>query len=354
MAQLIKAACLGSLVSLLLAACGGREAASGPSSSAAASPSASPSGTALSCSLPVALATSGPTQQGGFISLPSGTFTSDPNSGMPYDATSRRTGTTQSPVLYGDGGLTYDRPYRRWLPVSWPQLLPDGSAYAYTREAIPTQSRNEIHMVDVATGSDRVIYNQGAYHVISYQPEGVYLDYHLNGTDASSGLWLLDPASGSLKAYPSGQQATWARIAAGAAWSYSLTGNRFGSNAFARLDLNSGAVSTWFSVASPSPPEPGSKTIRILGFDGSDPLVQVYVDEHTSEVWRLSAPGKATRLPDVPLGVLTPPFSVTDTHGTWLIAGDGGVYLYGGSRFTRVAAAPGGATPGPMVAGACS
>src|SRR5437016_3495042 len=83
----------------------------------------------------------------------------------------------------------------------------------------------------------------------------------------------------------------------------------------ARLDLNSDVVTTWFSVASPSPPEPGFKTIRVLGFDGSDPLVQVYVDEHTSEVWRLSAPGQATRLPDVPLGVLSPPFSVTDAHG---------------------------------------
>jgi hypothetical protein len=353
MVQLIKAACLGSLVVMLLAACGG-QATVKPSSSPAATPSTSPSATALNCSLPVALAMSGPTQQGGFISLPSGTFTTDPNSGMSYDATSRRTGSTQSPVLYGDGGMTYDRPYRRWLPVSWAQVLADGSAYVYTREASPTQFRNEIHLVTVATGSDRIITNQDAYHAIAYQPEGIYVDHHLNGTDASSGLWLLDPASGSLKAYPSGQQATWARIAGGAAWSYSLTGNRFGSNAFARLDLNTGNVTTWFSVASPSPPEPGFKTIRVLGFDGSDPLVQVYIDEHTSEIWRLSAPGQATRLPDVPLGVLSPPFSVTDTHGTWLIAGDGNVYLGSGSGFTRVAAAPSGATPGAMVAGACS
>jgi len=294
------------------------------------------------------------TQQGGFISLPSGTFTPDPNSGMTYDATSQRTGTTQSPVLYGDGGLTYDRSYRRWLPVSWAKVLPDGSAYVYTREASPTQVRNEIHLVTVATASDRIISNQDAYHAIAYQPEGIYVDYHLNGTDASHGLWLLDPANGSLRTYPSGQSATWDRIAAGAAWSYSPTGNRFGSNMFARLDLNSGVVTTWFSVASPSPPEPGFKTIRVLGFDGSDPLVQVYVDEHTSEIWRLSAPGQATRLPDVPLGVFSPPISVTDTHGTWLIAGDGNVYLYSGSGFSRVAAAPSGPTPGPMVAGACS
>lgn len=347
MTQLIKVACLGSLVAILLAACGGAEATSKPTSS--------PSAAILNCSLPVALAMSGPTQQGGVISVPSGSFSADASSGMAYDVASQRTRTTQSPVLYGESGaMTYDRPYRRWLPVSWAQMLPDGSAYVYTREANPTQFRNEIHLVTVATASDRIISNNDAYHAIAYQPQGIYVDYHLNGTDASHGLWLLDPATGSLKAYPSAQPATWARIAAGAAWSYSPTGNRFGSNTFARLDLSTGAVTSWFSVASPSPPEPGFKTIRVLGFDGSKPLIQVYVDEHTSEIWRLSAPGQAARLPDIPLGVLTPPFSVTDAHGTWLIAGDNGVYLYRGSGFARVAAGPAGPTPGAMVAGACS
>ena len=354
MGQLLKAACLSGLVAILLAACGGAQATPKATSSPAATPSTSPSATALNCSLPVALASSGPTQQGGFISLPAGSFGTDANSGMTYDATTRRTRTTQSPVLYGDGGMTYDRPYQRWLPVTWAQVLPDGTAYVYTREASPTPFRNEVHLVTVATASDRVISNQDAYHAIAYQPEGIYVDEHVNGTDASHGLWLLDATNGSLKAYPSGQQATWDRIAAGAAWSYSATGNRFGSNTFARLDLNSDVVTTWFSVASPSPPEPGFKTIRVLGFDGSDPLVQVYVDEHTSEVWRLSAPGQATRLPNVPLGVLSPPFSVTDAQGTWLIAGDGNVYLYGGSAFKRVASAPSGPTPGATVAGSCS
>jgi hypothetical protein len=334
-----------------LTGCGG-----GSSASATPTPfTTATAATALNCRLPVALANAGPTQQGGFLSLPSRGFSADPSSSMEYDAASQRMRTTQSPVLYGDSsGITYDRSYRRWLPVTWGQVLTDGSAYIYTREASPTQFRNEIHLVTVATATDRIITNQDAYHAIAYQPEGIYVDHHLNGTDASNGLWLLDPASGSLKAYPSGQQATWTRIGAGSAWSYSLTGSRFGSNTFARLDLNSGAITTWFSVASPSPPEPGSKTIRILGFDGSYPLVEVYADEHTSQVWRLSAPGQATRLPDVPLGALTPPFTVSDTHGTWLIAGDGGVYLYAGSRFTRVAAAPVNPSQGPMVAGACA
>src|ERR1700737_4255851 len=296
-------------VAIGLAGCAG--ATPTPSATATAA-------SALKCSLPIALESG---QQAGFLSIPAGAFTPDPSAGV------------------SSRGTTYDWPYKRWLPVRSAQVLPDGSAYAYAREASPTPVRNEIHIVNVATGSDRVVFNQDAYHVVAYQPEGVYLDYHLNGSDASSGLWLLN-AAGSLKSYPSGRQATWGWIAAGSAWSYSVNGNRFGSNSFNRLDLSTGAVGTWFTVAAPEPPAPGSKTIRVIGFDGSHPLVQVYVDDQTSEIWRLSAAGQATRLPDLPLGVLSPPFSVADSHGTWLIAGDGGVYLYAGAVFKRVAAAP--------------
>jgi len=317
-------------VGIVLTACGGTPAGA---TRGTAGPAASASTAALSCSLPIS---SGSGQQAGFLSIPSGKFTADPSAGT------------------SSNGMTYDRPRQRWLPASWAQVLPDGSAYAYTREASPTQFRNEIHVVDVATGTDRVVYNQDAYHVVAYLPDGIYLDHHLNGTDASNGLWRLDPASGSLKAYPSGQQATWGWIAAGGAWSYSPTGTSFGSNSFARLDLTTGSVETWFTVAGPAPPAPGSKSIRVLGFDGSHPLVQVYVDENTSEIWRLSAPGQATRLPDLPLGVLSPPFSVADSHGTWLIAGDGGVYLYADAAFMRVARAPSVQGTWYIVSGSCA
>jgi hypothetical protein len=314
-------------IALMLTACGGSSAGANNS------PSASSSAAALNCSLPIRSASG---QQAGFLSIPSGKFAADPNVGTSAN------------------GMTYDRPLKRWLPVNWAQLLPDGSAYAYTKEASPTQFRNEIHIVDVATGRDRVVYNQDAYHVVAYQPDGIYLDHHLNGTDASNGLWRLDPTSGSLKAYPAGEKATWGWIAAGGAWSYSVDGNRFGSNSFARLDLSTGAVETWFQVASPQPPEPGSKSIRLLGLDGSQPLVQVYVDDHTSEIWRLSAAGQATRLPDLALGPLSPPSSVADSHGTWLIAGDGGVYLYANASFTKVAMAPSTVGGWYVVSGTCA
>lgn len=318
------------VVGIVLTACGGTTTGANPTPGSAA---ASASAAALNCRLPISHVSG---QQAGFLSISSGKFTPDPSAGT------------------STNGITYDRLQKRWLPVRWAQVLPDGSAYAYAREASPTPFRNEIHVVDVATGSDRVVYNQGAYNVVAYLPDGIYVDHHLSGTDGSNGLWLLDPASGSLKAYPSGQQATWGWIAAAGAWSYSPDGNRFGSNTFERLDLATGAVETWFQVASPQPPAPGSKSIRVLGFDGSHPLVQVYVDDHTSEIWRLIAPGQATRLPDLALGPLSPPSSVADSHGTWLIAGDGGVYLYANAAFTRVASAPSVQGGWYIVSGTCA
>ena len=295
---------------------------------------------AISCSLPVASG-GGPPQPAGFISLPSGAFTPDSTSVVSYDAASLRFATVQAPVLYGDSGApTYDLAYRRWLPVKAAQVLPDGSAYVYTRAATPTPMRNEIHLVNVATGADRLIYDKDAYHALAFQPEGIYLDYHLNGTDGFRGLWLLNPTTQALKAFPGGGQTWWAVVGGAGAWSYSVDGSRFGSTSFARLDLSTDAMTSWFSVSSVQPPQPGFKTVHVIGFDGSaHPLVDVFVDRGTPEVWLLTGPGQASRVAGLPLLDFIPSLGVTDSHGTWL-AGTNGVYLYAGSGFKRVAAPP--------------
>src|ERR1700716_3667063 len=91
----------------LSAACGGR---------VASSPSPAGSVNSISCSLPVTMDTKNggtASSQSGFITVPSGTFTPDPS---------------------GAYGSTYDWAYRRWLPVLAPQVLPDGSMYAYEVE----------------------------------------------------------------------------------------------------------------------------------------------------------------------------------------------------------------------------
>ncbi len=96
----------------------------------------------------------------------------------------------------------------------------------------------------------------------------------------------------------------------------------------------------------------GPKSVRVFGFGGSHPLVQGYVDEHTSEVWLVNAPGQATPLPDLPLGPMSPPMSVADSHRTRLLTPDS-VCLYANSGFQRVASAPAGGGF-YAVAGGCS
>jgi hypothetical protein len=349
-------------VSLLIAGCSGGASSSpspprtSPTASATPRLSASPAPVQVpTCRVPVASSATGANQMAGFISLPSGTFQTDAGARMLFDTGRSRVYTVQTPVLYGDSGATWDPAFRRWLPVAKAQVLSDGSAYVYTREATPTPQRNEIHLVTVATGADRVVYNQDAYDAFAYVPEGIVLMFHLNGTDGAHGLWLLDPGTGSLKAFPNGAQAWWVVMGDGGAWSYSVDGNRFGSSELARLDLASGTVATWFSVTS-TPPVPlaGSRSVHVIGFDASlHPIVEVYVFGGTPEVWLAPAPAHATRLSGLSLSDFTPQLGERDSHGTW-IAGADGLYLYTDAGFQRVAPNPPGWDAGYAVAGACA
>jgi hypothetical protein len=297
--------------------------------------------------------TPGPSEKAGFISLPSGIFTPDPTSEISRSPTGG-TQTVQAPVFNGDDGpavgahRTYDRAYQRWLPVAKAQVLPDGSAYVYTRYGPQGGSSNEIHLVHVATGADTMIYNQGSYAAFDYEPEGVYLTQLIPGKDGTSGLWLLDPTTQSLKAFAAAGNGSWAAIAGGGAWSYSWDGPRFGSSKFARLDLATGAVTVWLDVSTQVQPyDVGFKTVFPIGFDSTfRPLVEVYVvvsgphgnESIAVETWLLRAADQYTRLtgPPLPLGE---PLGVMESHGTWL-SGIDGVYLYTGAGFRHVAHAP--------------
>jgi hypothetical protein len=347
---------------VLVGGCGGGPVAG--QRSPMASPSIEPSAAAVPpishvafiCRLPVVWTEyPGAKEQAGFISLPSGTFTPDPTSGVSTSGTGG-TQTVQVPVLNGEyqspvlsAARTYDRAYQRWLPVAKAQVLPDGSAYVYTRYRQQGGSGNEIHLVDVATGADTLIYNQGTYAALDYEPEGVYLTQLIPGKDGTSGLWLLDPTTNSLKAFPASGNGSWAAIAGGGAWSRIWDGLRFGSSKFARLDLSTGAVTVWLDVSSQVQPyNVGFKTVFPIGFDSSlRPLVEVYIvvsgpnggENIAAETRLLRAPAQSTRLTGLPLPPFGQSLGVTDSHGTWL-SGTDGVYLYTGVGFLHVAHAP--------------
>jgi hypothetical protein len=300
------------------------------------------SAAAFTCRLPVTTFTKNggsSSSQNGFISVPSGTFTPDAT---------------------GDGG-TYDWAYRRWVPVPRPFLLPDGSAYVIELDA--PDSHYEIHVVQVASGADKLILQMpydNAYSVLAIKPEGIYLVPMLHRSGVPQGLWLLSSTTATLTEVPGAGSLAWRLIEGGGAW-----GGPVGVDRLDRLDLSSGVVTTWFQHPVEPPIGIGSGYgPEITAFDGSDrPLVELYppVDATASparttpipELWLVSGPGQATKLTGIPLSdrFLTP--GITDIHGTWLVGSDG-FYLYTEAGFMHAAPMP----PGPVgdiaIAGGCA
>ena len=373
------------IVALALAACGGggTVSSSPPSSPASAqttpigvtSPIASASGspvTTASCRLPVfnwGSVTNGPSTSisghVGFVSLPSGTFTPDPAGVFIYNETTFITSTQQLPTLYGDDQRgTFDAAQSRWLPVIRANVLPDGSAYVYELE-LRDGSGYDIHLVDVSTARDSVLYHMpydNAYQLLAFEPGSVYVYPIIHRSGLPTGLWRLDVATRSLNAIPNSTTMTWEVIDAGAAWGG--PGGAAGDSLYS-LDLESDALTKWFQHPVQGAVFEGfGYGIAVFGFDRSDhPLVQVYppppnssspqTPPLTPEVWIVMAPGQASQLYGLPIpdnGLAT---AATDSHGTWIVGGDG-VYLYTGVGFQRVAPLPAQPMPNYTLDGPCA
>jgi hypothetical protein len=183
------------LVGLLVAACSQpgqhtEKPAVSPTPVAVTSPSPSLGSAAFdlpltaagfSCRLPI----STPDGQGAYISFPAATVS--------FDSTGKG--------LQARGGAYYDRAYSRWLPVPRQAVSPDGRRYAYTEPASDQTKMPKIHVVDVATGSERVFITRSSewfipYGILDYSSEGIYLVQAYESPD--HGLWLLNPSTGAM------------------------------------------------------------------------------------------------------------------------------------------------------------
>jgi hypothetical protein len=201
----------------LLAACGGAGSEAGPRATAStiasnppeSSPSISLSPTAssspaassairLNCQLAVYQVGR---QKTGFIHFPSGNFVEDPAGAMvavppPTDRGAialRRT--VKEPQLQGPGGPFYSWSAARWLPVEREAVSPDGLRYTYAEPYWSTASYpsgSRVHVVNVATGLDRVIYDVAPYTVIDFASEGIYVQ-QWSTTGIRSGLCCSTP-----------------------------------------------------------------------------------------------------------------------------------------------------------------
>lgn len=304
----------------------------------------------LACRLPVAERQSSGFR-GGFVSFPSGDLAQDPSAAFPASS-----------------GATFTRRFSRWLPVGITAVSPDSSHYAYTEFVDAPFRHSRVHVVDVSSQADRIVYTQtsqdhGFYVVLDYQAAGVYVGDVGPSGESVNGLWRLDPKTQSLQmlapiSEPGSRQGFYL-IGAGGAWYGDVAPGdappHLGiapMDRLLRFDLSTGARTPWFRRQ--------GMEVEGLGFDGAGhPVVRaakMLSDASAStsqELWLVTAPGIGKQLYSGP-GSTSPAFlsfmgaPLADDHGLWFGTSTG-IYLYTpDGKFQRVSAAAG------EIAGRCS
>ncbi|HKV87625.1 MAG TPA: hypothetical protein VJT78_06475 [Candidatus Dormibacteraeota bacterium] len=284
-------------------------------------------GSGLNCLLPIRwLLDSGPHDglfQAGFISFPS--LRVVPDSSVPLNS------------------LFYDRAFSRWLQVGRSQVSPDGRRYAYTEGTITDNKMSKVHVVDIATGADRVIATSRSFDaVVDFGAQGIYLT--LAELDAYAvGLWRLDPAGGTPRLISS--TILDPSVGGGAAWGLGFnpadpTPQHQGAilnsqNRVLRYDLSTGKPTPWFYRS--------GAWVSVWGFDGAGRPI-VGVDLQVAELWVLSSSTRATRIFQSTREFTVPVpdrFAAIDKQGVWLDAtvdlGLSSVWLYRAGSLQNVA-----------------
>jgi hypothetical protein len=234
----------------------------------------------------------------GFLDLRTGHFASDPSAG------------SQEVV-------TYSWPSRRWLPVRYDLVAPDQLHYAYIGEvpSYPPQSQGNLHVVDIAGGTDRIVLkggqwtqSSGVWGIIRFATEGIYLQKEAYASEGNWGVWLVDPSSGAIREIFSESIGN-TSFGSGAAW----TGNDlYTSTQVFRIDPTTGERVLWFSKPNPW-----------LWYAGSDasgrPLIQwIPQAPAPSELWVLSGPYQGSRLYSGPQSSIPFPSEMAaDSRGVW-------------------------------------
>lgn len=318
-------------------------AAIAPSPGVSPSPGTTPSAASdlpvtavdFACRLPVVTSISPAgdiaTLQGGFIDFPSARIEEDPAGTMQSDG--HDVTTTATPVLHGNGFVPfYDRAESRWVPAPASQALPDGSGYAYTTWNSSTGIFTA-HVVDVASGNTRsfdLSLSTWDPYVADYRAEGVYLLSASAMGGPGEGVWLLDPLTGNVKQLRQVHQA-WA-VRDGYAWAARFDPRDKSvwppvelapANSMVRIDLATGAETTWFYRAGTYP--------WLEGLDSyGRPVVLLGIGPSSNEIRLIDHAGSS--------GVV---IRSGDTVGLDYLQGDGdrlwfgnarGIYLYEPSR----------------------
>jgi hypothetical protein len=255
--------------------------------------------------------------------------------------------------LQGYGGPAYNQQFSTWLPVPPAYVSPDGARYAYAdadwKAGIPTTTR--VHVVDVRTSRDRVVFDKGAYDVVAFTADGVFLVHHLPQTDSSDGLWLLNPETGALRNLTTAGT-EWYTVGADAAWSGDLvpgdsTAGKIQADRLLRLDLRTGTVTPWFYRR--------NQQISVRGLDSQGrPLLEIGSETKT-ELWLVTVANAGTPIGSGTVNAATLGWPVVaDSHGVWGSSSQGiSLYRPGGSRVELVYPMQPGAAAGIVISGGC-
>jgi len=248
---------------------------------------------------------------------------------LSYDST---TPTIPQPAGQPGLGWFYDLQFQKWLPVSRPAVSPDGMSYVWVSWVPDQTPASVIHLVNVATDSDRAIPLKDfplVPIVMDFDGKTVFLDSGYEGPP--SGLWTLDTASSALTRIANIPFVQAFDPTSGAVWlggvdsadpdpPQEIEGGA--SDQLIRHELSTGATQPWFYSA--------GMEVLLLGLDRSgNPIVQISGDLRTNsgpggEIRIVSSPGISQVIGSLQ-GELWAPSP--DSHGVWFI-GPGGIYLY--------------------------
>lgn len=229
----------------------------------------------------------------------------------------------------------FNRASMSWLSVSRNAVSPDGSHYAYGEGNPYIGTSGRLHVVNVTTRVDRVVYaGPIVYGVVDYASEGIYIT-KAGAEGPSLGLWLMNPANGAtrvINATVSGPT-----VGGGAAWTQDFDasdpspapGGMVGpANRIERVDLSTGRLVPWFYEA--------GVDMRVVGFDASGhPFVSAsrYAGggvNDSVELWVLSSRIASSELFVGERNKVWPAqVAAIDAHGVWFDAGNAdSVWLY--------------------------
>jgi hypothetical protein len=249
------------------------------------------------CRMPVTTLSyeKGNTLGGGFVTLPDGTYQTDPASSRSFDSR-----------------------LQRWLPVDPELVAPDGGSYA-------DFDKTGVYVVDVASGSRKLLLprSAGLWAPRKFTPQGIYVDQFGSGVVApGSGLSLLT-LDGRLTPINDAYR-NWRVGGPGVAWGYDDSQN--GDHSVYRLDLTEHSVTVWFH------PPPGTTRMYVFGLDaGGWPFIAFR--GNPSSPWHMGVVAgrdtftEAIQPPEMPAAI---GYGVgyTDSRGLWMGIDGVGLVLY--------------------------